>query len=451
MSLRVLFCLLFFALNTVVAQSPSPSPNILLIISDDQRYDQLDPFMPNVRARIFNEGIEFTKAYVTTPACCPSRSTIFTGLYASHHKVLGNGFKLNKETIFEYLQGTYYQGIIGKYLNSWSGERRPEFDYWAVFKGGSTPYFDPVFNINGIWTTTEGHINPVISSFALDFINQAKDSGKPFFLTLTYNSPHDPATPEEADIGLFEHLPFEFSQSFNLFERTKPLWIRDKKEFSQRKADHLVKKLNRRRECIFSMDRSIGSILDRLEEENLIENTLIFFISDNGLNYGEHRLLSKNVAYEPSVHVPFAIRFDEGNLLKRTTDALVANVDITPTILSVINNPMDRKFDGKDLSLLFQEELPVRQELFLEEWRGFSTINTSKEMVRRPFRAIHNGRYVLIKTYPMYDKYSLEFYDLEKDPEQINNIFYNRKKRSLKRNWLKRIERKELQAANIRR
>lgn len=434
--------------NSKIQKSPV-GPNILLIISDDQRYDQVDPYMPNVRERIFNQGIEFKKAYTTTPSCCPSRSSIFTGLVASKHGVLGNRFKLKQRTIFEHLQGKYFQGIIGKYLNSWSGEKRPEFDYWVVFPGGSSQYQDPTFNINGNLTNISGHINPFITGQAYEFIDQAKTSGKPFFLTLAYNSPHDPADPEDQDLGMFEDTEANLRESFNLVDNKKPYWIRSKQILNTNKTNSLISKIKRRRESIFSMDRSIGAVLDKLESENLISNTMIFFISDNGLNYGEHRLLSKNVAYESSTHIPFGIRFDSGNLIKRQSESLVSNIDITPTILTAINQSMDRKFDGKDLSPLFAVDSSLHKSLYLEDWRGTVTEGTEKELLRRPFRAIHNGRFILIKTYPIYDKYSFELYDLEKDPEQLNNIFYKPGKKRLKEKWLKRIEHKESRAAVV--
>jgi len=100
----------------------------LLILSDDQRHDTMD-YMPRTKARIFGEGISFPNAYITTPLCCPSRSSILTGMYAHKHGVRLNPISLQKETFVQQLKKAgYFTGQVGKYLNSWDGSVRPEFD-----------------------------------------------------------------------------------------------------------------------------------------------------------------------------------------------------------------------------------------------------------------------------------------------------------------------------------
>ena len=106
-------------------------PNILLIISDDQRYDTVN-YMPRTKARIFDQGITFSKAYVTTPLCCPSRASILTGMYAHTHGIQINTVPLRQSipTFPQQLHANgYYTGLVGKYLNSWDGSARPEFDF----------------------------------------------------------------------------------------------------------------------------------------------------------------------------------------------------------------------------------------------------------------------------------------------------------------------------------
>jgi arylsulfatase A-like enzyme len=114
---------------------PDQRPNFLIIISDDQRYDTME-YMPEVKARIFDEGVTFSNAYVTTPLCCPSRYTMFTGLYARHHGIKNNVDYVERPTVIQGLHARgYYTGIVGKYLNSYPISKKdqplPEFDYWA--------------------------------------------------------------------------------------------------------------------------------------------------------------------------------------------------------------------------------------------------------------------------------------------------------------------------------
>jgi N-acetylglucosamine-6-sulfatase len=111
--------------------SPAPRPNILIIMSDDQRYDQME-YMPLTRSLIFKQGITFDHAYVTTPQCCPSRSSILTGKYAHNHGVLTNVMELDQPTLVQALhEHGYFTGLVGKYLNSYpkAGDSPlPEFD-----------------------------------------------------------------------------------------------------------------------------------------------------------------------------------------------------------------------------------------------------------------------------------------------------------------------------------
>ena len=130
-------------------------PNFLIIVTDDQRFDTME-YMPNTRQLIFDQGVTFSRGYITTPFCCPSRASILTGLYAHNHYVLENTDKLRLPTLVEDLQKNgYYTGLVGKYLNSWDGEARPEFDYWISFFGGTVPsYYDPERLHGAPWRTS---------------------------------------------------------------------------------------------------------------------------------------------------------------------------------------------------------------------------------------------------------------------------------------------------------
>ena len=121
-----LFWVALSAVGCMGDPPPNKPPNILLIVSDDQRNDSMQ-FMPRTQSLIFDQGITFDEAYVTTSRCCPSRSSILTGMYAHNHEVILNSDPLTKKTMVEYLdeQG-YYTGLVGKYLNSYpAGAGRP--------------------------------------------------------------------------------------------------------------------------------------------------------------------------------------------------------------------------------------------------------------------------------------------------------------------------------------
>jgi hypothetical protein len=124
-------------------------PNFLIIMVDDQSHDTLtQQFMPNTKAMIA-DGLICTQFIMPTALCCPSRSSLLTGQYARHHGVWDNSTQLVGPTVANRLhEAGYYTGLIGKYLNSWPGDARPEYDYWTAWIGG---YLDPKMNIFGVF------------------------------------------------------------------------------------------------------------------------------------------------------------------------------------------------------------------------------------------------------------------------------------------------------------
>ena len=170
-------------------------PNILIILTDDQRYDTMQA-MPITQARIFDEGITFTSAYISTPTCCPSRAALMTGQYARHNCVLRNTHVLEEPTLVADLQDSgYYTGVIGKYLNSYPF--RPTdppidaFDFWVVSEATlHTEYIDPPFMVGDKPVQHVGYTTEITRDYALQFFDEAHDSGQPFFLLY---APHRPA------------------------------------------------------------------------------------------------------------------------------------------------------------------------------------------------------------------------------------------------------------------
>ncbi len=147
------------------------------MVTDDQRYDTMGEFMPETQARVFDEGVAFSNAFVTTPLCCPSRASILTGMYAHDHGVLNHEEPLTHATMVHRLHDSgYFTGLVGKYLNSWDGSPRPEFDFWAGLLPLSTdPYFNADINVNGTWTRPPYYVTRVFEAHALDFLGEAAE------------------------------------------------------------------------------------------------------------------------------------------------------------------------------------------------------------------------------------------------------------------------------------
>jgi arylsulfatase A-like enzyme len=387
-------------------------PNFLIIVTDDQRFDTM-AYMPNTQRLIFDQGVTFTNGFVTTPLCCPSRASILTGMYAHNHGVLNNDEKLKYPTFIEAMHAEgYYTGLIGKYLNSWKGEARPEYDYWVSYFKGETPYYGPTLNINGEWKRYEKdeYVTYLLGDYAVDFLDEASRHKKNFILLFTPNAPHEPVTPAKEDLSLLTDLLPHRPPSFNEADITdKPIWLSVSHPLTEEEIADIDEFRRNQLLTLISLDRTIARIMTHLENNGLLDNTFIVFISDNGKFWGEHRITSKNGIYDEASRVPFAIRYPPLVPVPYTdTEHIVANIDIAPTILQLAGIQIPESMDGLSLVSLFKKgDAPWREGILLEGWPPRGT-----------YSAIHTKRYVYAETID--DK--SEFYDLQTDPYQMQNL-----------------------------
>ena len=415
---RVLTFLLILLLIKASAFAADERPNVIIIVSDDQRYGTVKDFMPFTQKEIFDKGASFTKAYVTTPSCCPSRASILTGMYASRHGVRANRFPLEKENLLHQMQRAGYRtGLVGKYLNSWPGVPRPEVDYWVAFKGGSSKYFNPKLNINGEWINHEGHITYILGDYVQEFIKESASREDPFFMFFTPNAPHRPIDSPPEHSSLFrnqgKYRPISWNPSRGKLKTTgAPRWIQG----INRLKPGRVKKIDNfkvlQSQAVYTLDSAIEGMVNLLDDLGELENTLIFYISDNGYLYGEHGLQGKDCAYEEAIHVPFAIRYDKGIEAGGSYSQLVANIDIAPTIYNVTGVDPVEKMDGFSLMPILEGSSSLwRKELLIEGWRN-------RQRARRPYKAVHEGDWVYIES----KGGSAELYNLTSDPFQVDNL-----------------------------
>jgi len=383
-------------------------PNFLIIVTDDQRYDTME-YMPNTQELIFDQGVTFSKGYITTPFCCPSRASILTGLYAHNHWVQVNEDPLEFRTVVEDIhRNGYYTGLVGKYLNSWKGDMRPEYDFWVSFWGGTMKnYYDPDLNVNGTWSKHTGYSTYLFRDFGVQFIEEASKQSKPFFLLYAPNAPHAPFTPAEEDVNLLNDLAPYRPVSFNEEDVSdKPDSISNMAPLSEEDIKSIDNTRRRQLLTLIALDRTIPDLINKLKETGELDNTVIIFISDNGKHWGEHRLDSKSTAYEESVKVPFAIRYPPLIPNPYVDERIVANIDIAPTIYELSETRLPENMDGTSLVPLFAGETEWRDHILLEAWPD-----------RGAWSAIHTGDYVYIETQ---DDMS-EFYDLTLDPFEMDN------------------------------
>lgn len=387
-------------------------PNFLVIISDDQRQETMNAtYMPRTYALLVEDGVWFERGYVTTAWCCPSRSSIFTGLYARHHGVRVNEDPLSATTVAQRLHEVgYYTGLVGKYLNSSDGSPRPEFDFWAAHGRCCAKYYDARLNVNGEWAARSGYITYRFRDYALDFLRQAP-ADRPFLLFFTPNAPHAPADPAPGDEALYPDLAPHRPPDLNETDvADKPAWLRATRRLTDAEIAEVDQFRRKQLQALHALDEAVAAVLEELRAQGRLDNTFIVYISDNGYFWGEKRLFGrghdKNRVYEPAHHVPFVVRYPRLAPQARVEGRLVANIDIAPTLYELAGLPV-AEVDGRSLVPLLRDgaAAPWRDDLLLEGWPN------------PPYTAIHTGRYVYVEN----ERDEPEFYDLEADPHQLDN------------------------------
>ncbi len=387
-------------------------PNFVLIVSDDQRHDGVGAFMPQTQKRLFDEGVTFERAYITTSACAPSRASILTGLYARNHGVHLNSRRFSHSSMSELLQASGYStGLVGKYLNVSNGSPAPGYDFWVSFPGGSGPFINPELFVGTERAVRPGYITHLLRDYALQFLEEAAEDKKPFFLVFAPTAPHNPATPDAEAAALYKGLAKHRPRSYNEADiKDKPTWVKQVKSLTSSRMAQIDNFRMRQLRTLWPLDRAVDELLTKLDDLNLSDNTVIMYISDNGMMWGEHRLMSKNVVYEESSRVPFAVRYSK--FLKGVVRSeVVANIDIAPTVLELAGVQSPWKMDGRSLvPLLTGENTEWRPGVVLEGWL--------KRDFREPFKAFHSGRFVYVEN----ESGDKEVYDLKIDPGQLTNL-----------------------------
>ena len=395
------------------SQEPPQRPNILIIVSDDQRAMDTMQAMPKTMSLFGDRGVQFDQFYATTPLCCPSRSTLLSGRYAHNHGVQNNllGFNLDQSsTIEHYLSRAGYRtAIAGKFLNGWpvSSQRPPYFDRWATTHGG---YYGKRFNINGNVRRVHKYSVDFVEWQAIQDLDRFENADdQPWFLYLAPAPPHSPyiAEPQyvHSPVG-----PWQPSPAVTEEDRSdKPPYVQESHVPITRSEEVRTKQLRTLR----SLDDMVANVLAEVEGLRESEDTLMIFMSDNGHIWGEHGLNAKRVPYTEAIQVPFFLRWD-GHVTPGGTDSrLAAMVDVMPTVLQAAGIPPGSEFplDGQSLF-----DPAARDRLLIEHW-------TQPDKSVPTFASTRTSAYQYIE---YYDSNNLvigrEYYDLTNDPWQLDNL-----------------------------
>src|SRR5829696_9135976 len=367
-------------------ESPADQPNIIFVLTDDLNYASIEQ-MPEISSLMSEEGLTFEQAFVSHPVCCPSRATILTGLYSHNHNVISNNYPSGgfqkfvdegheENSIAVGLQQTGYQtAFFGKYLNQYpAGDPThvpPGWDEWYG-KLDEQKLYDYRINENGeevsYGSEEEDFFTDVLSGQATDFVRRTAPEDQPFFAYVAPTAPHGPATPAERHKGAFAGEEAPRPPSFNEEDVSdKPAPINDAARLSEEEVSNIDDYYRQRLESMLAIDEMVGSLVEELEEAGELDNTYIFFTSDNGRFQGEHRIQStKNRPYEESARVPLFIR---GPAIPAgtNTDKLTLNTDLAPTFAELAGASFAA--DGRSLAPLLRGEEPAswRSSVLLEK------------------------------------------------------------------------------------
>lgn len=339
---------------------PAPRPNVLLIVTDDQRADELG-VMPRVLADIAALGTNFGAAILNRPYCGPSRATILSGQTVGHHQVSGNSNSLQRKwdatrCLPVDLQAAGYRTChVGKYINFQQGSDPvpPGWDDWhgisSGFSTNSVAYTRLVYNDNGTFVSESGNYSTYADRVRAETFLDAQDGTVPWFLHLCPVTPHNGTNmvaPEYATApATFEHRP-NFDEAD---VSDKPVAVQRLRRLTDLDVKNVGVSELRRLRALMACDDLVGAVLDRIATLGQLDNTVVIFTSDNGFMRGEHRIRSgKMVAYEEAVAVPFMMR-GPGIPAQVRSDVLVSNVDIAPTICALAGATPSRVPDGRDV------------------------------------------------------------------------------------------------------
>ncbi|MEH0152663.1 sulfatase [Limibacter armeniacum] len=456
-------------------------PNIIYIMSDDHtsqaigayggRLASLNP-TPNID-KLAKEGMMFENVFCTNAICTPSRATILTGQYSQANGVLDLSGSLPAER--QYLpqamkEAGYQTAMIGK----WHLEAEPAaFDYYQVLPVQGK-YFNPSFRIRGEkqWpkntVSYEGHSSDVITDLTLEWLKEKRDKNKPFFLMHHFKAPHDffefapryakyledveipeptslynqgnhgsIATRGEND-SLIHIIGSSISKRNINRDMGKDLKVDQSLEGDAYTKASYQEYLKRYLRCVKGVDDNIKRLMDYLEKEDLLDNTIIIYTGDQGMMLGEHDYQDKRWMYEESMRMPFIVRYPQMIKAGQRTDALVNNTDFAPTMISLAKGNIPEQMHGKSFECI----LTTGKEP--EDWRTATYYRYWMHMAHKHANPAHFGirtkQYKLIFFYAKHydpDNHKKEWganyyfespvgwelYDLAKDPNEMNNVY----------------------------
>ena len=429
----------------------SQSPNILFLLTDQQRYDSLGcngaticqtPAIDSIAA----SGMRFSKAYTPIALCSPARGSLLTGLYPHNHGQLSNMGNFNGVFSDQILDKPAYPQLLKdsgynvSCIGKWHLAKQGDTEFWGYDKwhpynewhqmlkedgidyridqdavqpyewGGNAPFYGelplPVDKTMEAWTADK----------TIDLLNGYSDSENPFMIAANFFGPHFPYAVPEPYLSMYDPDSVERWGNFDELFINKPLI--QQKELLRWNSSHLTWEDWQKviaaywGFCTF-IDDQVQRILNCLEENGLDKNTIVIFSTDHGDMLGSHRLFNKGFhMYEETHHIPLVIRWNEVTAPGSTCNEFVNLVDLMPTFLEIGNAPIPDNLDGRSIvPLLKGDTVDDWNDDVFAEFHGYEPTLATVRMVRTD-----NWKYV-------YNPYSEdELYDMKSDPHELHNL-----------------------------
>ncbi|MBK7712031.1 MAG: sulfatase [Bacteroidales bacterium] len=474
----------------------SQRPNIVYIMSDDHAYQAVSAYggrlkeyapTPNID-RIAATGMRFNRCLVTNSISGPCRAVILTGKYSHLNEYVANEdqapFDGSQQTFPKILQKSGYNtAIIGK----WHLESEPTgFSHWEILPGQGN-YYNPDFIDKKGKHTENGYVTEIITQKSISWLKEAMSAGKPFMLMMHHKAPHREWEPGPNELTLYRNITFPEPETLfddysgrGAAEKTQDMTIektlrieQDLKLYRDKSGmkntglgrmdtgqkmrwdevyDPIIRQfyesgltgtdlvrfkyqryLQDYLACIAAVDKSVGGILDFLKENGLDKNTIVIYASDQGFYLGEHGWFDKRWMFEESYRTPLLIQWPGKTAPGSVNNDIVSNIDLPETFLEMAGAEVPSDMQGRSMVPVLKGKTPAdwRKEHYYHyyEYPG-------SHMVKRHY-GISTERYKLIHFY--YDIDEWELFDLQSDPMELKNVYYDPSYSDVKKDLYQRL------------
>ncbi len=460
--------LLYFLAGASLISFADDRPNILFIMTDDHAAQAISAYASKVNLtpnmdRLAKEGALLENCFVTNSICTPSRATLITGKYSHKNGVpVFNRFDSTQPNVAKMMQKAgYYTAMLGKWH---LGSDPTGFDDWEILPGQGA-YFDPVlYTADGQKKYKGDYVTHVITERTIDLLEH-RPKDKPFLIFSHHKAPHRIWEPEAKYVEEFAHKSFpepetlwdDYSTRTDALHENRqtiaydlnrrdlkiPLpdgvkpgspeardWFSETPQELEIEVDGVKKKLSGKElvqwkyqkylqdylACVQSVDDSIGQVLDWLKANDLDQNTIVIYTSDNGFYLGEHGLFDKRFMYEESLRIPFLVRWPAGIKPGTKIPQLVINTDFAPTFLNAAGVATPDDMQGRSILPLLKGEVPAdwRSSFYYRYYHDPGHHNTARHL------GVRTETHKLIY---FWKKDQWELFDLKADPNELNNLY----------------------------